>query len=145
MQVTHFSRHGHKKAPPEHGAPAGQVDEVVAEEDLRGRSTGSTVLGHIVRTDVDGGVVRLFDELDGHGLTVSAGYTVAPRPASWGPRRFLCSLLPWVNTLFFVVCFSNVFFHPGVLVLNPFNIFDLLLRHRDEARRSGDCIFPGLA
>ena len=34
------------------------VDEVVAEEDLRGRSAGGAVLGHVVRGDVDGGVVR---------------------------------------------------------------------------------------
>ena len=34
------------------------VDEVVAEEDLRGRSAGGAVLGHVVRCDVDGGVVR---------------------------------------------------------------------------------------
>ena len=30
------------------------VDVVVAEEDLRGRSAGGAVLGHVVRTDVDG-------------------------------------------------------------------------------------------
>ena len=46
------------------------VDEVVAEEDLRGRSTGSAMLGHVVRGDVDGGVVRLLDELDGNSLAV---------------------------------------------------------------------------
>ena len=39
------------------------VDVVVAEEDLRGRSTGGAVLGHVVRTDVD-------------GLGMGAGHTV---------------------------------------------------------------------
>ena len=53
------------------------VDEVVAEEDLRGRGTGSAVLGHVVRGDADGGVVRLFDHLDGHSLGVSAADAVA--------------------------------------------------------------------
>ena len=32
----------------------GGVDVVVAEEDLRGRGAGGAVLGHVVRTDVDG-------------------------------------------------------------------------------------------
>ena len=34
------------------------------------------MLGHIVRTDVDGGGVRLFDHLDGNGLGVCAGHTI---------------------------------------------------------------------
>ena len=30
--------------------------------------------------------------------------SLPPRPTSWGPRRFLCSLLPWVNTLLSKSC-----------------------------------------
>ena len=40
------------------------VDEVVAEDNLRGRSAGGTVLGHVVRTDVDGIGGGLFYEPD---------------------------------------------------------------------------------
>lgn len=52
------------------------VDVVVAEEDLRGRSAGSTVLGHVVRTDVDGLGGGLVHELDAGDLDVGAGHTV---------------------------------------------------------------------
>ncbi len=52
------------------------VDVVVAEEDLRGRSAGGAVLGHVVRTDVDGLGGGLFHELDAGGLGVGAGHTV---------------------------------------------------------------------
>ena len=52
------------------------VDEVVAEEDLRGRSAGSAVLGHVVRADVDGIGCGLFHELDAGGLGVGASHTV---------------------------------------------------------------------
>ena len=41
------------------------VNQVVAEEDLRGGSAGSAVLGHVVGTDVDCGGGRLLHELDG--------------------------------------------------------------------------------
>ncbi len=54
----------------------GAVDVVVAEEDLRGRSTGSAVLGHVVRTDVDGGIGGFLNEFDAGGLAVGAGDTV---------------------------------------------------------------------
>lgn len=40
------------------------VDVVVAEEDLRGRSAGSAVLGNVVCADVDGIGGGLFHELD---------------------------------------------------------------------------------
>ena len=43
----------------------GGVDVVVAEENLRSRSAGSAVLGHVVGTDVDCGGGRLLHELDG--------------------------------------------------------------------------------
>lgn len=46
----------------------GGVDVVVAEENLRIRSAGSAVLGHVVGTDVDCG--GLFDHLDLCGLDV---------------------------------------------------------------------------
>lgn len=46
------------------------VDEVIAEENLRGRSAGSIVLGHVVRADVDGIGARLLDHLDYRGLAV---------------------------------------------------------------------------
>ena len=51
----------------------GAVDVVVAEEDLRGRGAGGTVLGHVVGTDVDGGRSGFLNELDAGGLAVSAG------------------------------------------------------------------------
>ena len=54
----------------------GGVDVVVAEENLRSRSAGSTVLGHVVGTDVDCGGSRLFDHLNGGGLAVGAAHTV---------------------------------------------------------------------
>ena len=54
----------------------GAVDVVVAEEDLRGGSAGSTVLGHVVGTDVDGGCGGFLNELDAGGLAVGAGDTV---------------------------------------------------------------------
>ena len=38
----------------------GVVDVVIAEEDLRGGSAGSAVLGHVIGTDVDGGISGLF-------------------------------------------------------------------------------------
>ena len=52
------------------------VDVVVAEEDLRGRSAGGAVLGHVVRTDVDGLGGGLFHELDAGCLGMGAGHTV---------------------------------------------------------------------
>ena len=52
------------------------VDVVVAEEDLRGRSAGGAVLGHVVRTDVDGIGGGLFHELDAGCLGMGAGYAV---------------------------------------------------------------------
>ena len=52
------------------------VHEVVAEEDLRRSCARSTVLGHVVSTDVDSSGVRLFDHLDGDGLAVCAGHTI---------------------------------------------------------------------
>ena len=52
------------------------VDVVVAEEDLRGRSAGGAVLGHVVRTDVDGIGGGLFHELDAGSLGMGAGHTV---------------------------------------------------------------------
>lgn len=48
----------------------GGVDVVVAEENLRSRSAGSAVLGHVVGTDVNCGGGRLFDHLDLCGLDV---------------------------------------------------------------------------
>ena len=65
-----FSQHGA-------GLLAGRtVDVVVAEEELRGGSAGSTVLGHVVGTDVDGGCGGFLNELDAGGLSVGAGDTV---------------------------------------------------------------------
>ena len=52
------------------------VDQVVAEEDLRRCSAGSTVLGGIVGRDVHGRGGRGGDHLDGHSLAVGAGHTV---------------------------------------------------------------------
>ena len=52
------------------------VDQVVAEEDLRRCSAGSTVLGGIVGRDVHGRGGRGGDHLDGHSLAVSAGHTI---------------------------------------------------------------------
>ena len=52
------------------------VDVVVAEENLRGRCAGRTVLGHVVSADVDGRGGGLFHHLDGRGLCVCAGHTV---------------------------------------------------------------------
>ena len=54
----------------------GGVDIVVAEENLRSRSAGSAVLGHVVGTDVDGGGGGLFDHLDGGSLVVGTAHTV---------------------------------------------------------------------
>lgn len=54
----------------------GGVDVVVAEENLRSRSAGSSVLGHVVGTDVDCGGGRLFDHLDGGSLAVGTAHTV---------------------------------------------------------------------
>ena len=54
----------------------GGVDVVVAEEDLRSRSAGNAVLGHVVSTDVDCGGGGLFDHLDLCGLAVGAAHTV---------------------------------------------------------------------
>ena len=51
-------------------------DVVVAKEDLRGCGAGSAVLGHIVRTDVDGLGGGLFHELDAGSLGMGAGQTV---------------------------------------------------------------------
>ena len=48
----------------------GGVDVVVAEENLRSRSAGSAVLGHVIGTDVDCGGSGLFDHLDGGSLAV---------------------------------------------------------------------------
>lgn len=52
------------------------VNQVVAEEDLRGGSAGSTVLGHVVSTDVDCSGGRLFHELDGSCGSVGTAHTV---------------------------------------------------------------------
>lgn len=52
------------------------VNQVVAEEDLRGGSAGSTVLGHVVSTDVDCSGGRLFHELDGSCGIVGTAHTV---------------------------------------------------------------------
>ena len=52
------------------------VNQVVAEEDLRGGSAGSAVLGHVVGTDVDSGGGRLFHELDGGCGSVGTAHTV---------------------------------------------------------------------
>lgn len=52
------------------------VDVVVAEEDLRCCDAGGSVLGHIVGTDVDGGVGGFLDHLDGRGLGVSSAHAV---------------------------------------------------------------------
>ena len=60
----------------------GGVDVVVAEENLRSRSAGSTVLGHVVGTDVDCGGSRLFDHLNGGGLAVGALAWAVPGWAS---------------------------------------------------------------
>ncbi len=57
-------------------SPGGAVDVVVAEEDLRGGSAGGAVLGHVVRTDVDGLGGGLFHEFDAGGLGMGAGHTV---------------------------------------------------------------------
>lgn len=54
----------------------GGVYVVVAEENLRSRSAGSAVLGHVVGTDVDGGGGGLFDHLDGGSLAVGTAHTV---------------------------------------------------------------------
>ena len=54
----------------------GGVDVVVAEENLRSRSAGSAVLGHVVGTDVDCGGGGLFDHLDLCGLAVGTAHTV---------------------------------------------------------------------
>ena len=63
----------------QHGAglfAGGAVEEVVADEDLRRSCARSTVLGHVVRTDVDGGVVGFLDKFDGNGLAVGTGHTI---------------------------------------------------------------------
>lgn len=63
----------------EHGAgllAGAAVLIVVAEENLGGRSAGSAVLGHVIRTDVDGGSGWLLHHLDGRSIRVSAAYTV---------------------------------------------------------------------
>ena len=49
---------------------------VVAEENLRSRSAGSAVLGHVVGTDVDCGGGGFFDHLDGGSLAVGTAHTV---------------------------------------------------------------------
>ena len=54
----------------------GGVDVVVAEENLRSRSAGSAVLGHVIGTDVDCGGSGLFDHLDGGSLAVGTAHTV---------------------------------------------------------------------
>ena len=54
----------------------GTVDQVVAEEDLRGCCAGGAVLGDIVGADVHSRGGRGGDHLDGHGLSVSTGHTV---------------------------------------------------------------------
>ena len=62
-----------------HGAglfAGGGVDQVVAEEDLRGCCAGSAVLGDVVGADVDCRCGRGGDHLDGHGLAMSAGDAV---------------------------------------------------------------------
>lgn len=48
------------------------VHQVVAEEDLRHCSTGCSILGHVVGTDVDRGGGGFLDELDGSSFAVSA-------------------------------------------------------------------------
>ena len=63
----------------EHGAglfAGGGVDQVVAEEDLRGYCAGGAVLGDVVGADVDCGSRRGGDHLDGHGFAVGAGDAV---------------------------------------------------------------------
>lgn len=50
----------------------GAVHEVVAEEDLGSRSAGGSVLGHIIRADVDRSGVGFLDHLDGHCFVVGA-------------------------------------------------------------------------
>ena len=63
----------------EHGAglfAGGGIDQVVAEEDLRGCCAGGAMLGDVVGADVDCGGGRGGDHLDGHGLAVGAGDTV---------------------------------------------------------------------
>ena len=52
------------------------VNQVVAEEYLRGGSAGSAVLGHVVSTDVDGGGCGFIHELDGGRGSVSTAHTV---------------------------------------------------------------------
>ena len=52
------------------------VNQVVAEEDLRGGSAGGAVLGHVVGTDVDCGGGGLFHELDGSCGSVGTAHTV---------------------------------------------------------------------
>lgn len=48
------------------------VNQVVAEEDLRGGSAGSAVLGHVVSTDVDcGGVPILKNLLNEERLSIT--------------------------------------------------------------------------
>ena len=54
----------------------GGVDVVVAEENLRSRSAGSAILGHVIGTDVDCGGGRLFDHLDLCGLAVGTAHAV---------------------------------------------------------------------
>lgn len=54
----------------------GAVDVVIAEEDLRGGSAGSAVLGHVIGTDVDGGCGGFLNELDAGGLAMGTGDTV---------------------------------------------------------------------
>lgn len=53
----------------------GGVNVVVAEENLRCRGAGSTVLGHVVGSDVDCGGGRLFDHLDLCCLAVGTAHT----------------------------------------------------------------------
>lgn len=53
----------------------GGVDVVVAEENLRYRGAGSTVLGHVVGSDVDCGGGRFFDHLDLCCLAVGTAHT----------------------------------------------------------------------
>lgn len=63
----------------EHGAgffAGGSVDQVVAEEGLRGCCAGGAVLGDVVGADVDGRGGRGGDHLDGCGLAVGAGDAV---------------------------------------------------------------------
>ena len=71
MKEGDFRQHGA-------GLRAGRaIHVVVAEEDLRGGSAGSTVLRHVVRTDVDGGSRGLLRHLDGRGFRVGTGNGVA--------------------------------------------------------------------